>query len=377
MKLKEQPKTFLKVSSLALGCSQELELFIFRTKSSLWFSKVSCTKGVLWNARLEGELYLTSMDCMLTWSHTHNHPVSKLPRFFEDREDREFALQVIISKPDSWLEHNPHCQSATKEPTSWIHTVSSQHLLTTEVDFISPFKIRDKCIWLPQGEEMFEAKYTTRNSNILILHQGKHHVQNMIFCLRHSVWAAQDMLDIPLHLKIIQCQAFTSVLNSWTMNFPTASPANDERIKNPPGNFPSSAHECHFASHIYLTNLTDGLAWACNKHSIFGAGIGHPSHTTLPTVNWASPQESPILAIVAGEISLVNLKLCHVLSQLTVSMKAMAFLTPQPPCEEQGLPAQKMLFSDPDRKMSQEITPIQSLSCCYCAKHLLKMNSPC
>lgn len=199
----------------------------------------------------------------------------------------------------------------------------------------------------------------------------------MIFCLRHSVWAAQDMLDIPLHLKIIQCQAFTSVLNSWTMSFPTASPANDERIKNPLGNFPSSAHECHFASHIYLTNLTDGLAWACNKHSIFGAGIGHPSHTTLSVVNWTSPQESPIPATIAGEIPLVNLKLCHALSQLTMSVKAMAFLTPQPPREEQGLSAQEKLCSDPGRKMSQEITLIESLSCCYYAKRLLKMNSPC
>lgn len=148
------------------------------------------------------------------------------------------------------------------------------------------------------------------------------------------------------------------------MNFPTASPANDERIKNPLGNFPSSAHECHFASHIYLTNLTDGLARACNKHTIFGAGIGRPSHATLSVANWASPQQSPIPA--TGEIPLGNLQFHPALFQQKTLM--MAFLTLQPPREERGLLAQKKLFSDPDRKISWKITPIESFSCCFCAE---------
>lgn len=76
--------------------------------------------------------------------------------------------------------------------------------------------------------------------------------------------------------------------------------------ENPLGNFPSSAHECHFASRIYLTNLTDGLAQAYNKHTIFGAGIGRPSHAMLSVANWASLQESPRPAITTGEIPQAN-----------------------------------------------------------------------
>lgn len=154
------------------------------------------------------------------------------------------------------------------------------------------------------------------------------------------------------------------------MNFPTASPANDERIKNPLGNFPSSAHECHFASHIYLTNLTDGLAQACNKHTIFGAGIGRPSHATLSVANWASPQQSPVLTILTGEIPLANLHFHPALFRQKTPMKVMAFLTLQLPSEEQSLLAQKKLCSDPDRQISWKMTPIESFSCCYCAECL-------
>lgn len=154
------------------------------------------------------------------------------------------------------------------------------------------------------------------------------------------------------------------------MIFPTASPANDERIKNPLGNFPSSAHECHFASHIYLTNLTDGLARACNKHTIFGAGIGRPSHATLSVAIWASLQESPIPAIATGEVPLANVKLHPVLFQQKTPMTVIAFPTLQPPHEEKSLLAQKKLYSDPDRKTSWKMTPIESFSCCYCAECL-------
>lgn len=150
------------------------------------------------------------------------------------------------------------------------------------------------------------------------------------------------------------------------MNFPTASPANDERIKNPLGNFPSSAHECHFASHIYLTNLTDGLARACNKHTIFGAGIGRPSHATLSVANWASPQQSPRPA--TGEISRGNLQLHPALFQRKTLM--MTFPTLQSPHKEWSLFAQKNLFSDPDRKISWKMTPIEPFSCCFCAECL-------
>lgn len=120
------------------------------------------------------------------------------------------------------------------------------------------------------------------------------------------------------------------------MNFPTASPVNDERKKNPLGNFPSSAHECHFASHIYLTNLTDGLARACNKHTIIGAGIGRTSHTTLSLANWASLQQSPIPTVATRETPLENLQLHPVLFQQKTPMKVTAFLTLQPPHKEQS-----------------------------------------